>query len=99
MQERQKACKCSIPAGAWLAFEGCTVAAQITNVAMHTRRICRVGFDRTWHINWGITRWNDEPLKDKGFPERPVPFSPTHQALVAARGNLHVDQGTRAEAI
>lgn len=35
-----------------------------------------VSSDRTWHINLGITRWNDEPLKVKGFPDLPLPFSP-----------------------
>jgi hypothetical protein len=26
-----------------------------------------------WHMNWGITRWKEEPLK-------PKPFSPVHSA-------------------
>lgn len=31
------------------------------------------------HMNWGITRWKVEPLKCRGLPERPVPFSPVHR--------------------
>lgn len=29
-----------------------------------------------WHMNPGMTRWKVEPLKCRGLPERPVPFSP-----------------------
>ena len=28
---------------------------------------------------WGITRWKVEPLKCRGLPERPMPFSPVHR--------------------
>lgn len=36
-------------------------------------------FQHTWHINWGITRWNELPLKCKFFPDRPINFSPVHK--------------------
>lgn len=90
MLEQRKAanlcrCDCGSPAEAWLALEKWKNAVSLCKssmYALHMRRIYRVVFDRTWHINWGITRWKDDPLKDKGFPDGPFPFSPTSQKLV-----------------
>ncbi len=84
MQERQKAANliadvviaAAMQTLGWHWKDAVSLYKSITH-AIHTRRICRVGVDRTWHINWGITRWKDEPLKDRGFFEGPVPFSPT----------------------
>ena len=41
-----------------------------------------------WHMKSLITRWNDEPLKWRGFPDRPVPFSPVqrHRKFSAVLG-------------
>ncbi len=32
-------------------------------------------------MNWGMILWNEEPLKWRGFPDCPFPFSPVHRAL------------------
>ena len=32
-----------------------------------------------WHMKPGITRWNGDPLKWRGFPKLPMPFSPVHR--------------------
>ena len=33
-----------------------------------------------WHMNCEITRWKAEPLKCRGLPLPPMPFSPVHRA-------------------
>eukprot|EP00929_Paragymnodinium_shiwhaense_P103025 TRINITY_DN662_c1_g1_i1.p2 TRINITY_DN662_c1_g1~~TRINITY_DN662_c1_g1_i1.p2 ORF type:complete len:102 (-),score=17.35 TRINITY_DN662_c1_g1_i1:25-330(-) len=33
-----------------------------------------------WHMKLLITRWKALPLKCRGLPERPMPFSPVHKA-------------------
>lgn len=33
-----------------------------------------------WSMNWGMTRWKEAPLKWRGLPLRPVPFSPVQRA-------------------
>ena len=33
-----------------------------------------------WSMNWGMTRWKEAPLKWRGVPMRPVPFSPVQRA-------------------
>lgn len=43
------------------------------------------------HMNWGITRWKVEPLKCRGLPERPVPFSPVHRQRKFCRGGTTKD--------
>jgi len=35
----------------------------------------------TWHIKSGMTLWKVDPLKCKGLPDLPVPFSPAHPQL------------------
>ena len=32
-----------------------------------------------WHMKSGITRWKALPLKWRGLPDLPVPFSPVHK--------------------
>ena len=41
-----------------------------------------------WHMKSGITRWKADPLKCRGFPDLPVPFSPVqrHRKFSAVRG-------------
>ena len=41
-----------------------------------------------WHMKSLITRWNEEPLKCRGFPDLPVPFSPVqrHRKFSAVLG-------------
>ena len=42
-------------------------------------------------MNWGITRWKEEPLNDRGFPDFPLlPFSPAGYAYLRQLGNLSV---------
>lgn len=52
-------------------------AAQTANAAVRGHRRCADGL--AWHMNWGMTRWKVDPLKCRGLPERPVPFSPVHR--------------------
>ncbi len=33
----------------------------------------------TWHMKSGITRWKADPLKWRGLPDLPTPFSPVHK--------------------
>lgn len=41
-----------------------------------------------WHMKSGITRWKDDPLKCRGFPDLPMPLSPVqrHRKFSAVRG-------------
>lgn len=41
-----------------------------------------------WHMKSGITRWKDDPLKCRGFPDFPMPLSPVqrHRKFSAVRG-------------
>ena len=42
-------------------------------------------------MNWGITRWKEEPLNDRGFPDFPLlPFSPAGHAYLRQLGNFSV---------
>ena len=43
---------------------------------------------------WGITRWKVEPLKCRGLPERPTPFSPVHRQR--CMGQVRVSMGRGA---
>jgi hypothetical protein len=60
---------------------GCMRCSWKAAAAAHPRRPTH-----PWHMKSLITRWKVEPLKCRGLPERPTPFSPAAHQRRERRG-------------
>ena len=85
LQQASKECKRPVAAAIWLHIqrkvEGCAKHNAICSEALQPLIWHSWQWFSPWHMKSGMTRWKLLPLKERGLPMRPMPFSPAASKL------------------